>query len=300
MKVVVTGSHGLIGGALIPVLRAEGHQVVCLSRTKGGPDLHWDPAAGVLDADAVADVDAAVHLAGAGIGDARWSPARRKAVLESRTRSTALLSARLAEVRERGRGPQVLLSGSAIGYYGDRDSEELTEQSPSGRGFLAGLCSQWEAAAEPARTAGLRVVLLRTGVVQSRRGGSLKKQLALFRAGLGGRLGNGEQWTSWISIIDEVRAILHLLNIDSVSGPVNLTSPHPVTNNTYTRILSSVLHRPALLPVPRFALEAVLGRDMAAELVLASAKVQPVKLADSGFRWSTPDLESALHAVLTT
>jgi uncharacterized protein (TIGR01777 family) len=306
MKVLVTGSHGLIGSALVPMLITEGHLVTRLARrppgqtTSSGADLYWDPAGGVLDAAALRGFDAVVHLAGVGIGDERWSPARRQAILESRTKSTSLLSERLAECVAGGDGPMVLLSSSAVGYYGDRGNEELTEDSPVGSGFVSGVCSAWETATGPAGAAGVRVVHLRTGIVQSRLGGSLKKQLPLFKLGLGGRLGSGTQWTSWISLGDEVRAILHLLGTGSVSGPVNLTSPHPVTNKTYTTILSSVVGRPALLPVPRFALEAALGRDMASELVLASAKVQPAKLTDSGFSWSTPDLESALRATLAS
>lgn len=296
MRIAVTGSSGLIGTALIDRLRTAGHEVVRLVR---GPvhhasDIRWDPAVDHLDPWDLEGTDAVVHLAGAGIGDRRWGADRKRELLESRTRSTALLAETLAGLDRR---PSLLISASAIGIYGDAGDRELTEDSPSGEGFLPGLCRAWEAAARPATEAGIRVAHPRTGIVLSAEGGALAKQLPLFRAGLGGRLGNGTQWMSWISLDDEVAALSWLLDHD-LSGPVNLTAPQPVTNIEFTRALGAALHRPTVVPVPAFGVKLVLGREMAEELLFASARILPAALEESGFRWSHPTLDQALEASL--
>ncbi len=295
MNVVVTGSHGLIGSALVSALEAAGHAVVPLVRGPAtGAEVHWDPAAGVLDASLLTGVDAAVHLAGEGLAGKRWTAEQKQRLVDSRVKSTDLLARRLAELDPK---PRVLVSGSAVGFYGDRGDAELTEDSPGGTGFLADLVRQWEAASAPAAEA-MRVVNIRTGIVLSADGGALKKQLPLFRFGVGGKLGSGRQYQSWISIEDEVAAIIHVLENDSLFGPVNLTAPHPVTNAEFTKTVGRVLRRPTLLTVPRFGLSLVLGKDLANEALLAGQRVLPARLEASGYRFRQPDLEGALRAVL--
>ena len=235
-----------------------------------------------------------VHLAGAGIGDGRWTESRKRVLVESRTRSTALLAGALAGLDHQ---PRVLVSASAIGYYGDRSDEILTEQSPRGDDFLASLCVRWEAEASPAAEAGVRVVCARTGLVLSKEGGALPKLLPLFKLGLGGRFGSGAQWWSWITLDDEIRAIAWLLEKD-IRGPVNLTAPNPVTNREFTRILGAVLSRPARLPVPRFGPRLLLGSELADALLFTSARVQPAVLESSGFAFSHSDLEVGLRHML--
>jgi uncharacterized protein (TIGR01777 family) len=239
-------------------------------------------------------IDAVVHLAGAGIGDKRWTDSYKMEILESRTRGTRLLAETMASLEVK---PSVFLSGSAIGIYGVRDDEELTEQSSIGSGFLADVCRDWEAAAAPATQAGIRTVLLRTGIVLSPKGGALKKQLPLFKLGLGGKFGNGKQWQSWISITDEVNAIIHLLT-SSVSGPVNLTAPQPVTNSDFTRTLASVVSRPAIVPIPSFGPKLLLGGELANALLFTGQRVVPSVLSNDGFQFAHPTLESALRALL--
>jgi uncharacterized protein (TIGR01777 family) len=292
MKVLLTGSHGLIGSALGPALEASGHQVVRLVRGPAGRgEVSWDPATGTLDASSLSGVDAAVHLAGAGIGDKRWTPARKQEVLDSRVKSTDLLSQRLASLDPK---PQVLVGGSAIGFYGDRGDERLTEESPPGKGFLVGLVEQWEGATAPASDAGIRVVHIRSGIVQSAAGGALGKVLPLFKFGLGGRIGSGKQYWSWIALDDEVGAIIHALTTDSLRGAVNLTAPNPVTNAEYTKTLARVLGRPALIPTPRFGLAAVVGGEAADEMLIGGARVLPERLSQSGYKFQYPELEGAL------
>jgi uncharacterized protein len=292
VRIAVTGASGLIGGALVPALRAGGHETVVLVRRAAGPgEARWDPSAGEIDPGALAGVDAVVHLAGAGIGDKRWSPARKDLILGSRVDSTRLLGRSLAALDH---PPAVLVSASAIGYYGDRGDEELTETSGPGTGFQAEVCGAWEAATSEAEAAGIRVVHLRTAVVLSRHGGALARQLPLFRAGLGGRLGSGDQWFSWISARDEVGAILHVIGDGSLSGAVNASAPAPVTNRDFTRVLGHVLHRPAVLGVPPVALRIALGRQLADELLLGSLRVLPARLLGAGYRFRDPGLEGAL------
>ncbi len=257
MDVLVTGAHGLIGSALLPRLRADGHRVVRLVRgaPEGADDVRWDPAADTIDAAGLEGVDAVVHLAGAGIGDKKWTPARKQLILESRTQSTDLLARTLAGLT---RPPQVLLSGSAVGYYGDQGEQVLVEESPPGDDFTAQVCVPWEAATAPAEAAGIRVVHLRTGIVLAAHGGALQRMLLPFKLGLGGRVGSGEQYMSWIALDDHVGALRHLLTTDSVRGAANLTAPNPATNAEFTRALGNALHRPTVLPTPLLPLKAVL------------------------------------------
>lgn len=296
MDVAVTGASGLIGIALVASLRADGHRVrQVVRRPAQGPDeVSWDPAAGSIDAAALDGVDAVVHLAGAGIGDKRWSAERKREILDSRTRSTVLLAGALADLDPK---PAVLLSGSAIGWYGERGDEVLTEASSPGDIFLSEVCLAWESAAQQAVDAGIRTAFLRTGIVQARAGGALAKVLPLFRFGLGGRLGSGRQWWSWIALEDEVRAIRHLLEAD-VSGPVNLTAPEPVTNTEHTKVLGHVLGRPTVLPVPAFGPRLLLGRELADQLLFASERVLPTVLEASGFEFRHRRLERALRSIL--
>ncbi|MGD9797089.1 MAG: TIGR01777 family oxidoreductase [Acidimicrobiia bacterium] len=297
MDVAVTGSSGMIGTALVAELRAAGHRVRPLVRREPvGPDeLRWDPAAGTIDAAGLAGIDAAVHLAGEGIGDRRWTAAQKRRIMESRTRGTAVLTEALADLDPK---PAVLLSGSAIGIYGDGGDEVLTEDSPSrGEGFDAQVARAWEAAARPAVDAGIRTAFLRTGIVQSPTGGALARMLPLFRLGLGGPIGGGHQWWPWISIDDEVGAIRHLLTAD-VHGPVNLVSPNPVTNAEFTKTLARVLHRPAVLPIPLLGPAVLLGRELATSLLGDSARLQPARLLASGYEFRHPELEGALRHLL--
>ena len=294
MLVAITGSSGLIGSALIEALEARGDQVLrVVRRSPGAGEIRWDIDAQVID-DGLAAADAVVHLAGAGIGDERWTPERKRVIKESRTKSTALLASSLAAMSD---GPRTLVSGSAIGFYGDRGDERLTEASAPGSDFLAEVVTAWEAAAQPAIDAGLRVAFIRTGVVLSPDGGALKEQLPFFKLGIGGRFGDGSQYWSWISIDDEVAAILHLLDGD-VSGPVNLTAPNPTTNAEFTKTLGSALNRPTLLPTPRFAVNLRLGSELAEALLYTSARVLPTVLQESGFTFRHPTLSEALEDLL--
>jgi uncharacterized protein len=295
MKVAVTGSSGLIGSALCRSLQADGHDVLRVVRGAIGsndPVVHWSPATGEIDAAALeaARVDAVVHLAGAGIGDKRWSDHRKQVVLESRTKGTTLLTETLAGLAH---PPALLLSGSAIGYYGDRGDELLDETSSSGDLFLSEICRAWEAAAQPAVDAGMPTTFLRTGVVLDRQGGAMSRFLPLFRAGLGGRLGSGRQWLSWITIDDDVEAIRFLLD-HPTPGPVNLVAPNPVTNATFTKSLGHALHRPTILPVPSFGPKLLLGPELAYELALAGQRVEPAVLSKAGFTFDHADLDEAL------
>jgi len=297
MRVLVTGSSGLIGQALCSYLTEAEHQVVRAVRRPIRPDefaVRWDPEAGTMDAGELEGVDAVVNLAGAGIGDNRWSEARRRVLVESRTRSTALLAAVLSGL---DRKPRVLLSASAIGIYGQRADEVLTEQSSPGSDFLASLCVRWENETALAAEAGIRVVCARTGLVLSRHGGALDKLLPLFKFGLGGKLGSGAQWWSWITLEDQIRALAWLLEND-VQGPVNLTAPNPVTNREFTQVLSTVLSRPAWLSVPRFGPRLLLGSELADALLFTSARVLPSVLESSGFAFSHATLGEGLRHVL--
>ncbi|MCC5954006.1 MAG: TIGR01777 family oxidoreductase [Acidimicrobiia bacterium] len=295
MDIAVTGSSGLIGTALARSLRADGHRVVPIVRSdRDGDVLRWDPSVGRIDAAGFEGLDAVVHLAGEGIADKRWTAERKRSILESRTKGTSLLADTLATL---DRPPKVFLSGSAIGYYGDRGDEVLTESSTPGDIYLSEVCTAWEAAAQPAVDAGIRTTFLRTGIVLSTEGGALAKTLPLFKLGLGGRLGSGRQWWSWITIADEVGAIRFLLDAD-VAGPVNLTAPEPSTNAEFTKTLGSVLGRPTVLPVPAFGPKLVLGGELAEQLLFSSQRVHPDVLLDAGYTFEHPDLPTGLRATL--
>ncbi len=284
-------------------LESVGHSPVRVVRREARDnEISWSPNAAADQEAAVADlaaqleeIDAVVHLAGAGIGDKRWSDDYKRVLVESRTKGTALLSNAIAACSN---GPQVLLSGSAVGFYGSRGNEDLDETSTPGEGFLADLTVEWEQCTEPAAAAGVRVAFLRTGIVLSAKGGALKKQLPLFKIGAGGTIGSGEQWWSWISIDDEVRAITHLLSGD-IAGPVNLTAPQPTTQADFANTLGSVLKRPTFLPTPKFGPKLLLGSELAENLLFTGQKVHPQVLKnDAGFTFDHPDLETALRAVL--
>jgi uncharacterized protein (TIGR01777 family) len=296
MKIVISGASGLIGTQLVTSLKSSGHEVVQLvRRSAAAGQIMWDPKSGKLDPASLEGCDAVIHLSGAGIGDKRWSDAYRKEILDSRTTTTSLLANTIASLQ---RKPSVFLSGSAIGIYGARGDEQLTETSAHGTGFLADVCKQWEAAAQPAIDAGVRTVFLRTGIVLSPKGGALKKLLPFFRLGVGGKFGNGKQWQSWISMDDEVASIIHLLTAN-VSGAVNLTAPQPVTNAEFTKVLARVVKRPAIVPVPTFAPKILLGGELADALLFTGQRVMPQALTASGYVFKHSTLESALRSLLT-
>lgn len=295
LTIVVTGATGLVGSALVPFLTTLGHTVRRLGRGPAqAPDqFSWDPLAGTVQAGALEGADAVIHLAGEPLGR-RWNPALQERIRASREQGTRTLAAALARLET---PPKVLLSTSAIGYYGSCGDKRLKEGDPRGTGFLADVCEAWEAAAEPARAAGVRVVHPRLGMVLSPRGGALGQMLTPFLLGVGGPLGSGAQYWSWIGLEDTLSALHWLLTAADVSGPVNLVAPQALTNAEFTRTLARVLHRPALLPAPAAALRLALG-GMADELLLASARVQPTKLVSAGFKFRQPDLETALSQML--
>ena len=295
VKVVISGATGFLGGELAWRLEDLGHRVAALSRRhrRERETVIWDPNAGRLDSESLTGADAVVHLAGESVAG-RWTKARRRAIRDSRVLGTALLARSLAGLAA---PPRVLVCASGVNVYGHGGDAVLTETSPSGNGFLAGVCREWEAAADPARAAGIRVVHLRFGLVLGRDGGALPRMLPLFRLGLGGVLGSGRQYMSWITLDDAVGVIMRAVEDDSLTGPVNAVAPGPVTNREFTRTLARALRRPAVLPVPAAALRLALGRA-ADELLLSSLRVQPAVLQASGHPFSTPDLPSALAAVL--
>jgi uncharacterized protein len=297
VRVAVTGSSGLIGSTLCARLESLGHQVTHVVRRPvraGERAVKWSPEEGAIDRQGLEDLDAVFNLAGAGVGDHRWTQARKQVVLESRTRSTALLSSTLAGLNA---PPRTLVSGSAIGFYGDCGDETITEERGPGSDFLASVCERWEAAAAPASDAGTRVVFARTGLVLATSGGALPKLLRMFRLGLGGRFGTGSQWWSWVTLDDEVAALIWLLEHGG-AGPVNLTAPGAVTNREFTKALAGVLSRPAVIPVPRFAPGLLLGHELAASLLFTSARVRPGRLEAGGFSFTDPHLEAALRRLL--
>lgn len=292
----MSGAGGLIGTALSRELETAGHRVVRLvRRPPAGPDeFAWDPAAGTLDPRSIESVDAVIHLAGEPIADHRWTEQRKRAILDSRLQGTRLLAEAIAGAAQR---PAVLVSASAIGIYGDRGDELLDEASPAGHDFLARVCQSWEAATAAAAGAGVRVVTTRFGVVLDAGGGALARQLPFFRAGLGGRLGSGRQWMSCVGVADVAGAVRHILSADQVRGPVNVVCPAPLRNSDYTALLGRVLHRPALFPVPRAALHLMFG-ELADAALLASQRVHPGTLRNSGYRFRNPTVESALRHAL--
>lgn len=305
MRIAVTGSSGLIGTALVRSLTTEGtsqdegsgkrHEVVRLVRraARAADEVEWDPARQYVDAVGLDGCDAVVHLAGAGVGDHRWTDAYKKELRDSRVLGTAAIAEAVASLEV---PPRVLVCGTAVGYYGDTGDRAVDESAPPGSGFLASLCEEWEAAAAPAEEAGIRVVFARTGLVVAREGGAWGRLFPIFRAGLGGRLGNGRQYWSYISLHDEVAALRHILDTAELSGPVNLTAPTPLTNREVTEAMGRVLRRPTLFTVPRFALRAALGEF--AEDVLGSQRVLPKKLLDSGFAFAHPSIDASIRAAL--
>ena len=293
MKILVSGPNGLIGSRLIPLLTQEGHETISLSRSPGPGRVTWDPASGRLDPAVLEGLDGIVHLAGETIAGGRWTPARKEAIRRSRIEGTTLLARAAASL---SRKPSFFITASALGYFGDRGDTILDESAPPGGGFLSDTCREWEAAAEPARIAGIRTLALRIGLVLTPDGGALAEMLLPFRLGLGARLGNGRQYWSWITLQDIVRAIQHLIRTDTLEGPVNGVTG-AVTNDEFTRTLNRVLGRPGFLPAPAFALRLLLG-EMADPLLLFSTRLVPKRLIDSGFSWHDRELEPALRALL--
>ena len=294
MNVLISGATGFIGSALVPELEAGGHRVTRLSRSQTGPGaIPWDPESGTIDGD-LEGTDAVVNLAGESIAEGRWNPQKKRLILESRVKGTRLLSERLSALET---PPGVMVSASAVGYYGDRGDEVLTEESPSGTGFLPEVCREWEAAAEPARRGGIRVVHPRIGVVLSPKGGALGTTLPIFKLGGGGKIGNGNQWLSWVALDDVVGSIVHALTNETVEGPVNVGSPNPMTNAGYTKVLGKVLGRPTVLPLPAPVIRVMLG-EVADSLLLASGRMRPAKLEATGYEFRYPQLEGALRHLL--
>jgi uncharacterized protein (TIGR01777 family) len=289
VKIAVTGSTGLIGTALVTRLHQAGHDVLRLVRhaPRSTDEVRWDPQGGTIDVGRLTGVEATVHLAGAGVGDKRWKDEYKRVIRDSRVLGTRTLVKALTSLDPL---PRVLVSGSAVGFYGDRGDEELTEESSAGQGFLADVVRAWEAETEPAAAAGVRVVTIRSGLVMSRHGGAFGRLLPLVKLGLGGPLGNGRQWWPWITLEDEVDAIEFLLTHD-VSGPVNLAAPNPARQRDVVRALARVARRPALLPAPRFGLRLVLGEF--ADDVLSSQREIPRKLLDAGYSFRYPTLDGA-------
>ena len=289
-RIAVTGASGLIGSALVGYLKSQGHTVQRLVRRAAvsSEEITWDPIAGTVDMEALAGVDAVIHLAGAGVSDKRWTKKYKGEILNSRLLGTTTIAKAVAIVK-----PQVFISASAIGWYGESGNRAVIESDRAGDDFLAAVCHEWESAADLAGD--VRTVKLRTGLVLDPTGGALGKMLPIFRFGLGGKLSNGKQWWSWITLHDQIRAIAFLLE-NKVSGPVNLTSPNPVTNTEFTAGLARAMHRPALFPVPAFALKIVLG-GFSAE-VLGSKKVMPQVLTEAGFTFDYPHISSALEKLV--
>jgi uncharacterized protein (TIGR01777 family) len=297
MRIAVSGSSGLVGSAVVSALAAEGHEAIRLVRREPAPgerEVRWDPEKGMVDAVGLEGLDAFVHLAGESIAAGRWTAARKDAIRNSRVKGTRLLCDALAGL---SKPPKTLLCASAIGYYGDRWEDQLTEESPAGKGFLPEVCREWEAAAEPAARAGIRVVHLRIGVVLTPAGGALARMLPPFRAGFGGTLGSGRQYVSWIALDDLPGIALHALTREELKGPVNAVAPRPVTNRELTEALGKILSRPTLFPVPAIALRIAFG-EMADALLLSSARVVPRRLEETGYRFRFPELWAALRHLL--
>jgi uncharacterized protein (TIGR01777 family) len=297
MKVLVTGSTGLIGSAIVRDLAGEGHVVTRLMRRSSAAEkdaVLWDPDKGTVDCNGLTGYDAVVHLAGENIAGSSWTPEKKAMIRDSRVRGTGLLCESLSRL---ARPPATLVCASAVGYYGDRGNEILREDSPPGDGFLSEVCREWEEATGEIARAGVRVVHLRIGMVLSAEGGALAKMLPAFRAGVGGRIGSGEQYISWIALPDLVGVILHALSTDSLEGPVNAVAPQPVTNREFTKFLGRILGRPTITALPAFAAKLLFG-EMADELLLASTRADPAKLIASEYRFRLPEAEGALRHLL--
>ena len=297
MKIAVTGASGLVGSSLVPFLTTGGHEVVRLVRRapQGADEVQWDPKSGLTDPSKLEGVDAVVHLAGDNIAKGRWTREKKERIEKSRTEGTRNLAAALAKLEHK---PKAFVTASAIGFYGaDRGDEALDDHSTPGDDFLANVCREWEAAAQPARDAGIRVVNLRLGIVLSPKDGALAKMLTPFKLGAGGKVGSGKQWMSWVSIDDVVGGFHHALVTDSLEGPVNLVAPNPVQNQGFTTALGRVLNRPTLFPLPGFVVKTIFG-EMGEALLLGSQRVQPTRLLESGFKFDEPELEGALRHLL--
>lgn len=293
MIIAVTGSSGMIGSALCKSLESSGHEVIRISRNPDD-EIFWNPADGVIDEKSLDGVNAVIHLAGENIASRRWSNKQKSLIYESRVKGTQLLAKTLATLPS---PPEVLLSGSAIGFYGDCGDTPVDETSPQGDGFLASVCADWENATKPAEDAGIRVVHLRTGIVLDPFNGMLEKVLPLFKLGLGGRLGKGNQYWSWIGLEDEIRLITWLLS-EEISGPVNLTAPEPVTNAVFTKALGSTLRKPTVFSVPRFGPRLLIGQELAKELIFTSTRAIPRVAQTNGFQFNLPQIDSGLKKIL--
>lgn len=297
MKILVSGAHGLVGKALIKSLTRDGHDVLSLVRRErvvGKPEIEWHPNRGQIDAQHLEGFDVVIHLAGESIASGRWTDDKKLKIRESRVKGTTLLSESLARL---SRPPATFISASAIGYYGNRGDELLTEQSAPGKGFLSEVCVAWEKATGAAEAKGIRTVHARFGIILDTDGGALEKMLTPFRMGVGGKLGDGKQWMSWIALDDVVRGLRFLIDNQTVRGAVNFTAPNAVTNAEFTKTLGSVLSKPTILPVPAFAARLAFG-EMADALLLSSARVEPSRLQDEGFKFEYSDLPQALQAIL--
>ncbi len=296
MKILITGSTGLIGSALIPQLITSGHEVVRAVRrpTEKAGEVYWDPESGKVDEAKLAGIEAAINLAGENIAE-RWTEEKKRRIRESRVKGTQLLAETLARLEPK---PRVMISTSAIGIYGNRGGEVVNEDSVGGSGFLADVCREVEASSSAASESGIRVVKIRVGIVISPKGGALAKMLTPFKLGAGGKIASGEQFMSWIAIDDIVSSLEYVLTNDSISGPVNLVAPNPVTNEEFTKTLGKVLSRPTIFPIPAFGLKLIFGEEMASETLLSSARVEPLRLTESGYSFRFPELYGALRHVL--
>jgi len=297
MKILVSGSHGLVGKALIRTLTSEGHEVIRLvrrGRSVGSPEIEWHPNQGLIDAEHLEGFDAVVHLAGESIASGRWTAEKKQKIRDSRVKGTELLSRSLARL---SRPPATFVCASAIGYYGDRGDEVLTEQSTRGNGFLAEVCVEWENATASVAEKGIRIVNTRFGIILAADGGALAKMLPPFRMGIGGRIGSGKQWMSWIALDDVVGGIRFGLVTETVGGPVNFVAPGPVTNSEFTKTLGRILSRPTFFPIPAFGVRLAFG-EMADALLLSSQRVQPQQLLDSGYSFKFRQVEDALRHAL--
>ena len=296
MKILISGASGLVGAAVAQSLTNDHHEIIRLVRRapRSREEIEWNPDANKLDASGLNHIEAVVHLAGESIASGRWNREKKARIRDSRVKGTRLLSETLANLSQ---PPRVLVSASAIGYYGDRGDEVLTEESPEGRGFLAEVCREWEAATGAAQERGVRVTMMRFGMILSERGGALTKMMPPFKMGVGGRIGSGQQFISSVALDDVVGAIIHAIGTESLTGAINMVAPNPVTNEEFTRVLGRVLSRPTIFPLPAFAARLAFG-EMADELLLSSARVEPRRLLESGYRFRYADLESALRSML--
>ena len=298
MKILITGSHGLVGKALISELVKDGHEIVSLVRHKseGASEIEWHPNQGSIDSERVSGFDVVVHLAGESIASGRWTDEKKRKIRESRVDGTTLLSRALAQS---SKAPATFISASAIGYYGNRADELLNEKSAPGNDFLAEVCVAWERATGEAEARGVRTVHTRFGIILDQEGGALAKMLTPFRMGVGGRIGDGKQWMSWIALVDIIKGLKFVIENESIAGPVNFVAPNPVTNGEFTKSLGDAISRPTLFPMPSFAVRLAFG-EMADALLLSSAKVEPKRLQESGYRFEFEDLQPALAAILKT